>query len=123
MDTTAPGRPVVVGVDGSEEAEAALSWAAAAARRRRRSLRVVYAADLGSATLAAGLYPEFTVAASRAAQHILDETLARAHEWAADVHVDAAMTVGHRPSCRARHRTPSFWCWARGAGAASRACC
>lgn len=94
MDTMAPGRPVVVGVDGSEEADAALRWAADEARRRRRSLRVVYAADLGSATLAAGLYPELTVAARRAAQHMLDVAVALAHEWAAEVPVDSAMQDG-----------------------------
>jgi nucleotide-binding universal stress UspA family protein len=94
MDTMAPGRPVVVGVDGSEEAVAALRWAADEARRRRRFLRVVYVADLGAAGLAAGLYPELTVAARRAAQNALDLAVARVHEWAADVHVDATMQNG-----------------------------
>jgi nucleotide-binding universal stress UspA family protein len=91
MDTIAPERPVVVGVDGSKEADAALRWAADEAQRRRRRLRVVCAVDL---TLAAGRYPELTVPARRSAQDVLDVARARVHEWTPEVHVDMAADDG-----------------------------
>ncbi len=39
--------PVVVGIDGSEAADAAVDWAADLAVRRRRELRIVHGSDLG----------------------------------------------------------------------------
>ncbi len=41
-----PGRPVVVGVDGSDAALRAVRWAAREARRRGTGLRLVHACDL-----------------------------------------------------------------------------
>lgn len=45
MDVQDAGRPVVVGVDGSEPSLRAVRWAAAEARRRHAPLRVVQAVD------------------------------------------------------------------------------
>lgn len=45
MDVQQAGRPVVVGVDGSESSKQAVRWAAREARRRKASLRVVQAVD------------------------------------------------------------------------------
>ena len=45
MDVQQAGRPVVVGVDGSESSELAVRWAAREARRRKATLRVVQAVD------------------------------------------------------------------------------
>lgn len=47
------GMPVVVGVDGSDPANAALSWAAQCAARRGAVLKIVFAAQIA--------YPEFAV--------------------------------------------------------------
>lgn len=47
---------VVVGVDGSEGASAALVWAVAEARLRKTRVRVVHAWTLGSAGVAGGGY-------------------------------------------------------------------
>jgi nucleotide-binding universal stress UspA family protein len=45
MDVQQAGRPVVVGVDGSESSEQAVRWAAREARRRKVPLRLVQAVD------------------------------------------------------------------------------
>jgi nucleotide-binding universal stress UspA family protein len=45
MDVQQAGRPVVVGVDGSESSEQAVRWAAREAARRKAPLRVVQAVD------------------------------------------------------------------------------
>lgn len=48
MDAGHPGRPVVVGVDGSRSALRAVRWAAADAASRNAPLRIVTACDPGS---------------------------------------------------------------------------
>jgi nucleotide-binding universal stress UspA family protein len=45
MDVQQAGRPVAVGVDGSESSEQAVRWAAREARRRKVPLRLVQAVD------------------------------------------------------------------------------
>jgi nucleotide-binding universal stress UspA family protein len=85
------GRPVVVGIDGSEEGAAALRWAADEARRRRRSLRVVHIADSGQSTVGE-LIPELAAAARHAEQEMLDTAVTQARASAIDV--DAVLEDG-----------------------------
>jgi nucleotide-binding universal stress UspA family protein len=92
MDVKAPGRPVVVGIDGSEEGAAALRWAADEAQRRRRSLRVVHIADSGQSTVAGELIPELAAAARHAEQEMLDTAVTQARASAIDV--DAVLEDG-----------------------------
>jgi nucleotide-binding universal stress UspA family protein len=103
MRTTASERPIVVGVDGSEEGAEALRWAADEARLRRRPLRLVHAVDLRAVDLAqvtpaVGLNPEFTAAARRTAQDVLDRAVAQARGCAAEVYVDPVTEDGRAPA-------------------------
>ena len=58
MDNTAPRGRVVVGIDGSEGARAALSWAADEARRRGAVLHVVHAYSYPAFPVSFGSYPD-----------------------------------------------------------------
>ncbi|MGK8486903.1 universal stress protein [Nocardia asiatica] len=50
------GAPVVVGVDGSENSDLAVYWAAETAVRRHRTLRIVHGLDLAATQAVFGMY-------------------------------------------------------------------
>src|SRR5690349_667658 len=71
MDGQRAGRPVVVGVDGSESAGRAVRWAAREARRRHAPLRIVQAVDTSTAPYrwpVAGIGPNLHELRRRAAR-------------------------------------------------------
>jgi nucleotide-binding universal stress UspA family protein len=82
-----PSSTVVVGVEGSPESRAALTFAMAEATRRQARLRVVVAAPLPEywpiAYGIADLSPDVLIAdTERAARQTLDEIVAAHPEWA-----------------------------------------
>ncbi|MDS1271872.1 universal stress protein [Lipingzhangella sp. LS1_29] len=90
--------PIVVGVDGSEQALLAVDWAAGAARRHARPLRIVHAFEwpmfkvyLGPP---AGGPPDSGLA--NAAQRIVDDAVARAREAVPEVVVSGEYVSGFR---------------------------
>jgi nucleotide-binding universal stress UspA family protein len=89
-------RPVVVGVDGSRPADAALDWAVAEARSRRVPLRIVHAFvwPLFKVRLGPSPYgpPEGGLRAQ--AEHVLTEAAERAREAASDLEVEARLRTG-----------------------------
>ncbi|MFI1462469.1 universal stress protein [Nocardia carnea] len=79
-----PAAPVVVGVDGSEAATAAVRWASREAALRQRTLRIVH----GDGTAARpGLPPPVGEALARHGQDCLDRARAAA------LHIDASLPV------------------------------
>jgi len=84
MSEATGGRgPIVVGVDGSEDGEAALDWAIAEAALRGVTLVVVHAWRFGTSPSdpTAG---EAVREIGRAAQHLLDHAVARGREAGVD---------------------------------------
>lgn len=96
---TARRRPVVVGVDGSPESQAALDYAVELARSRDLPLRLVHA--LEPENLAAwstlGWTPDLTVASRDSAQDLVDEISSSVRSAHPGVEVEAAMREG---TCR-----------------------
>ena len=103
MTTPAKDRPVVVGVDGSDEGMAAVHWAADEARGRQCPLWVVHAVDLEGITILAGFYSDAVDAARRAAQDVLDRAVAKASDQAGDVQVRPILEDGHPSNVLLRH--------------------
>lgn len=86
---------IVVGVDGSEESERALAWAADEARRRNAKLRVVHAwfeVFLDGYFAAPMAYERDAVVA--AAQEILDKAVASVPAGSPELAVDAELVHG-----------------------------
>lgn len=93
----AGGGRVVVGVDGSPAAAAALRWAVDAARRRRLPLQVVHAylwPVYPPPLLPGSEFVSTGEAGERLAQDILDEALQAAGEMAPDLPVTGAIVRG-----------------------------
>ena len=73
-----PTKPVVVGVDGSEESLLAVEWAAAEARRHAAPLRIVSAPDAAPRMHAYQASPaEIAVALRGIAARALDAAITR----------------------------------------------
>jgi nucleotide-binding universal stress UspA family protein len=84
-------RPVVVGVDGSACADAALDWAAEEAARRLLPLHVVHATNIDYLVAAAMLNPADTPATP---DDVSEAARARAIERWPDLHVTAEASTG-----------------------------
>lgn len=89
---------IVVGVDGSPEAEHALRWAAQEARLRDATLEVVYAYDahLGEGVIgsALGTGAQVGVKARVAANQLLEDGLAKVSDVAAGLSVEPNAVAG-----------------------------
>ncbi|MFP5347510.1 MAG: universal stress protein, partial [Actinomycetes bacterium] len=89
---------VVVGFDGSSEAEAAVDWAAAEASRLGKPLVVAYGADYSGMLIGVGgMGSWFPEPAQQAAEQIAEEGAQRARKVAGDVEVSALARI-HSPA-------------------------
>ncbi|ONH35014.1 MULTISPECIES: universal stress protein [Protofrankia] len=87
-------RPVLVGVDGSEGSINALRWAAAAAAQRGVTLRVLHV-WMPAPAMYTGYYAGFEgEGLEKAAQALLEDTLAKGLGDRTDVTVDAGLMLG-----------------------------
>ena len=86
------GSPVVVGVDGSEESEVGLAWAAHEAHHERRALRLVHAWEVPVPGYVP--VPASVDLVREGAEAVLAEAVSKAQEWAPDVDVDGALVLG-----------------------------
>ena len=90
-----PTKPVVVGVDGSEESLLAVEWAAAEARRHAAPLRIVSAPDAAPRMHAYQASPaEIAVALRGIAARALDAAITRSEEVAPGLPVDTRLLSG-----------------------------
>ena len=89
---------IVVGVDGSPGAKAALRWALAEARLRRTPLHVVHAWAVPYATVGYGMAPlideGFTAELEQGAKGLVEEMLAEAGSEADGVEVEREIAEG-----------------------------
>lgn len=93
-------RPVVVGVDGSEESLHAVEWAALEARRHRAPLRIVSAPGMPPRMRAYDASPQTVADALRcAAARALGAAIPRAEEVAPGLFIDTDLLAG--PPARA----------------------
>ncbi|MEV0801574.1 universal stress protein [Kribbella sp. NPDC050281] len=94
--TGAGRRPVLVGVDGSISAQAALAWAATEASSRHRPLRIVHAFSwpMTSNALGMAFVGDADLDLQAAAEWILNEAAAHAREVAPDTKVSTDLFVG-----------------------------
>ena len=90
MTTTAAVRPVVAGIDGSDQSIMALRWAADEARRRSAPLWVVHAFDI----VRTEYYGPEIAAERRAGEEVLDAAVRQARELAAEVEVRPVLEAG-----------------------------
>ncbi len=87
-------RPVLVGVDGSEGSINALRWAATAAAQRKVTLRVLHV-WMPAPAMYTGYYAGFEgEGLEKAAQALLEDTLAKGLDDRTDVTVDAGLMLG-----------------------------
>ena len=97
MPETQRERPVLVGVDGSDESDAALDWATGEAVARRCSLRVVHAFIwplLTHVPLGPSPYGPPEGGLRAAAERIVDEAVRRAAAGSPGLAVDGALVTG-----------------------------
>jgi nucleotide-binding universal stress UspA family protein len=88
-------RPVVVGVDGSEESLRAAEWSAVVARRRGAPLRIVSAPASPPRLYAVDLSPETVGNALRGlSAHALSAALVRAEAAAPGLRIDTGLLLG-----------------------------
>ncbi|WP_024499824.1 universal stress protein [Gordonia amicalis] len=102
---TDPSAPVVVAVDGSECALAAVRWAVGAAGREKRHLRVLSAVGMvpgAYAPMAMMTSPALVEAMQAEASRAVDAAMALAKEIDPDVSVDGKI-VGGSPMLALRH--------------------
>jgi nucleotide-binding universal stress UspA family protein len=90
-------RPVVAGIDGSDDGLAAVRWAADEARRRSAPLWVVHAFDPVRAEFFALEDPAFVAAERHAAERVLDTAVRQARELAGHVEVRPVLEAGTPP--------------------------
>ena len=115
-------KPVIVGVDGSEESLRAAEWAALEAKRRSAPLRIVSAPALVPQMHAYNAAPEAIANALRGiAARALEAAISRAEEVAPGLALSTGLLSGPRPwPWRKAERTRPCSSWGRGARAASR---
>lgn len=93
MDSSAPSpepdNPVVVGVDGSEAATAAVHWASSEAALRQRTLRIVHGTNTAARP---GVPPAVSEALARHGQDCLDSARAAARHIAAALPVETELS-------------------------------
>jgi nucleotide-binding universal stress UspA family protein len=94
--TVLAGRPVVVGVDGSNESLVGLAWAAHEAVREHRALRVVHAWEVPVPGYVP--VPASVDLVRETAQTVLAEAVTKAQEWAPGLSVDGLLV--HGPAAR-----------------------
>jgi nucleotide-binding universal stress UspA family protein len=94
--TALAGRPVVVGVDGSDESLVGLAWAVHEATREHRSLRVVHAWEVPVPGYVP--VPASVDLVRESAEAVLAEAVAKAQEWSPGLTVDGLLT--HGPAAR-----------------------
>lgn len=88
-------RPIVVGVDGSEESLRAVEWAALEAQRHRAPLRIVSVPALLPRMRACGQYPEILAARLQGDScRVLDEAVMRSREVAPRQLIDVDLLAG-----------------------------
>ncbi len=86
------GSPIVVGVDGSEESMVGLAWAAHEAHHQRRSLRLVHAWEVPVPGYVP--VPASVDLVRQGAEGVVAEAVAKAQEWAPDVHIEGVLMLG-----------------------------
>ena len=118
-------KPVVVGVDGSEESLRAVEWAALEARRRSSPLRIVSAPALVPRIHGYNASPAAIANALRGiAARALNAAITRCDEVAPRLPVTTDLLSGAPPSpWRTAAQTRPCWSWGRGAQAVSRRWC
>jgi nucleotide-binding universal stress UspA family protein len=96
----APGadQPIVVGFDGSKDADIAVDWAAAEAARRGVPLKVLHVADYGVVPAPIGLTPWRPDIVQTAAERIVAQGVERARTAVPDVRVEGAWTSSTAPA-------------------------
>lgn len=113
------GRPIVVGVDGSEPAQEALRYAAHIARRRELPLRIVY--GLTMPEFYTGMVPpppEAIEALEDEGHQVLDKSKEIAQEIAPHTHIDPQLVTGPGPTAliESSHSAAMVVIGSRGAG-------
>jgi nucleotide-binding universal stress UspA family protein len=98
MQPPSPARPVVVGVDGSPSATAALDWALDEARSRPARLWLVHALNQAHSDAFTRANPVFAAEERRAAEELLETAVARARAVASGLDVRAVLQVGTPPA-------------------------
>lgn len=96
MQTPSPA--VVVGVDGSTAATAAVEWGVAEAHRRSAPLRVVHALDQRHSKSFLLANPLYVAAERHAARQILDAAVEQARDADPDLDVRQVLEVGLPPA-------------------------
>lgn len=90
--TTLTGRPIVVGVDGSDESLVGLAWATHEASHQRRPLRLVHAWEVPMPGYVP--VPASIDLVRESAQAVLAEAVSKAQEWAPTVDVSGLLVHG-----------------------------
>jgi nucleotide-binding universal stress UspA family protein len=86
------GRPIIVGVDGSDESLVGLSWAVREAVREHRSLRLVHAWEVPVPGYVP--VPASVDLVREAAESVLTDAVTKAEEWAPELDVEGRLAHG-----------------------------
>lgn len=86
------GRPIVVGIDGSDESYVGLAWAVHEARHQNRPLRLVHAWEVPVPGYVP--VPASVDLVRESAEAVLADALTKAEEWAAGVRVQGLLVHG-----------------------------
>ena len=115
-------KPVIVGVDGSEESLLAVEWAALEARRHSSPLRIVSVPDVMPRMHACHASPaEIAVTLRGISARALAVAITRSEEVAPGLPVDTRLLSGPRPwPWRKAAPVPPCWSWGPGGRAGSR---
>jgi nucleotide-binding universal stress UspA family protein len=98
VSSTAPASSITVGVDGSDESRAALSWAAMESVRRHRPLHLLHSYEVLTPYAGGGVYTSLTSLETdrveSAAHHVLDDGVTTVARLAPGVAVTASLHRG-----------------------------
>jgi nucleotide-binding universal stress UspA family protein len=86
------GRPIVVGIDGSDESYVGLAWAVHEARHQRRPLRLVHAWEVPVPGYVP--VPASVDLVRESAEAVLSDAVTKAEEWAGGVRVQGLLVHG-----------------------------